>query len=240
MPGERRYQNEAQGILNMQRQWQTLIEVSDSPEGYMGTEKQCIYGETVDALLAAARAFLQERKPLYFSNIGDHVAGRFQYYYSNGELLREDLSDDGVEDVGGKGELPQGWWCKGQIAAPSSPYQYEYDSLGWLGNFERAIQHFIIRAVIPEKGPDYQSKALDESGLHLHLLQRILREKDEHVVNDLLRRGWYVFDLEHQEIPGTQEELVNYQTTFVLGHPDLEAAQKTFDAKYYLYLKRYS
>jgi len=224
----------------MQRQWQTLIEVSDSPEGYMGTEKKCIYGETVDVLLSATLAFLRERKPLYFSNIGDHVAGRFQYYYSNGELLREDLSDDGVEMVRGKGALSEGWWCKVQIAPPHSLYQYEYDGLGCLENFERTIQHFIRWAVIPEKGPDYQSKVLDDSGLRLHLLQRILREKDEHVVNDLIRRGWYIVALEHQGILGTKEELVNRQAIFVLGHPDLEAAQKTFDANYYhTYLKQY-
>lgn len=224
----------------MQRQWQTLIEVSDNPEGYMGTEKKCIYGETVDALLTAARAFLRERKPLYLSNIGDHVAGRFQYYYSNGELLRDDLSDDGVKMVPGKGELLEGWWCKGQIAAPGSLYQFEYDSFSCLGNFERTIQHFMRWAVIPEKGPDYQSKVLDDGGLQLHLLQRVLREKDEHVVNDLLRRGWYIVELEHQGIMGTKEELVNRQVIFVLGHPDLEAAHKTFDAKYYhSYLKQY-
>jgi hypothetical protein len=224
----------------VQRQWQTLIEVSDSPVYQSVLEKKCVYEKTVNELLAATRAFLQERRPLYFNNIGDHVAGRFQYYYSDGELLREDLSDDGIEIVRGKGTLPEGWWCKVQVASPHSLYQYEYDGLAWLGNFEQAVQHFIRWAIIPEKGPDYQSQVLDESGLWLYLLQRVLREKDEHVVNDLLRRGWYIVDLEHQEIPGTYEELVNCQTTFILGHPDLEAAQKTFDAKYYhLYLKQY-
>jgi hypothetical protein len=224
----------------MQRQWQTLIEVSNTAEGYRETEKKCTYGETVDVLLSATRAYLQERKPLYFSNIGDHVAGRFQYYYSDGELLRDDLSDDGVEEVRGKGPLSEGWWCKEQVAPPHSLYQYEYDGLSYIKNFERAIRHFIRWAVIPEKGPDYQSKVLDEGGLRMHLLKRILRENDEHVVNDLLRKGWYVVDLEHQEILGTKDELVNHQATFVLGHHDLEAAQKTFDAKYYhTYLKQY-
>ncbi len=146
----------------MQRQWQTLIEVSDSPDGYMGTEKKCIYGETVDALLAATRAYLQERKPLHFSNIGDHVAGRFQYYYSDGELLPDDLSDDGVEEVRGERPLSEGWWCKVQVAPPHSLYQYEYDGLSYIKNFEPAMQHFIRWAVIPGKGPDYQSKVLDE------------------------------------------------------------------------------
>jgi hypothetical protein len=224
----------------MQRQWQTLIEVSDSPYGYMGTEKKCIYGETVETLLAATRALLQERRPLYFSNIGDHVAGRFQYYYSDGELLPDDLSDDGVEEVRGEGPLSEGWWCKVQLAPPHSLYQYKYDSLGYLANFERTIQHFIRWAVIPEKGPDYLCNILDEGGLRLYSLQRILRENDEHIVNDLIRRGWYLVDLEHQVTLGTKEELVNHQTIFILGHPDLEAAQKTFDAKYYLHLKRYS
>ena len=224
----------------MQRQWQTLIEVSDTAEGHRDTEKKCIYGETVDVLLSATRAYLQERKPLYFSNIGDHVAGRFQYYYSDGDLLRDDLSDDGVEVVRGKGPLSEGWWCKVQVAAPHSLYHYEFDGLGCLNNFEQVIQHFLRWAAIPGKGPDYQLNILDESGLRFYLLQRILREHDEHVVNDLIRRGWYVVDLEHQEIPGTQAEVVNHQTTFILGHPDLEAAQKTFDAKYYhLFLKQY-
>lgn len=224
----------------MQRQWQTLIEFSNIPVYQSVLEKKCVYGETVDELLTATRAFLRERKPLYFSNRGDHVAGRFQFYYSDGELLQENLSDDGVEIIPGKGALSEGWWCKVQVAPPHSLFQYEYDGLSYIKNFEPAIQHFIRWAVIPEKGPDYQTKALDERGLCLYLLQRVLRENDEHVVNDLIRRGWYVVDLEHQEILGTQEEPVNPQTIFILGHPDLEAAQKTFDAKcYHLYLKQY-
>ncbi len=172
--------------------------------------------------------------------MADDSLDKNKYYYSDGELLRDDLSDEGVEEVRGKGPLSEGWWCKVQVAPPNSLYRYEYDGLGCLNNFERVIQHFIKWAFIPEKGPDYQSQARDESGLRMHLLERILREQDEHIVNDLLRRGWYVIDLEHQEILGTKEELVNHQSTFVLGHHDLEAAQKTFDAKYYhTYLKQY-
>ncbi len=225
----------------MLRQWQTTIEVSDHPEEYFEVEKKCIYGETVGALLVAVRAFLHERKPQYFSNGGDHITGRFQYYYSDGELLREMVMEES-ETRRWEEELTKGWWCK-ELAVMLDAVtvkQFEEASLGWSQSFEHAIQHFIRWAVIPERGPDYLPEALEDSSSQLHLLKRVLREKEEYVVNDLIRRGWSIIALEHQGTLGAKEELVNRHAVFVLGHADQEAAQQTFDAKYYHeYLKQY-
>jgi hypothetical protein len=225
----------------MRRQWQTTIEVSNQPEEYLGVEKKCIYGETVGTLLAAVRTSLHESNPQYFSNIGDYVTGRFQYYYSDGELTPHAICEEKVNTRLQERPLSKGWWCR-ELAVVSGSVtveQFVADSFGLLGSFERAVQHFIRWAVVPEKGPDYQARDSECGSLQLALLERVLREKEENVVNDLIRRGWYVIALEHQGIVSVKEELVNRHTVFVLGHADPEAAQKTFDAKYYHgYLKQ--
>jgi hypothetical protein len=230
----------AKGFLNMLRQWQTTIEIASEPMSYPGSEKQCLYGETVDALLVAVRTFLRERKPKYFSNIGDHVTGHFQYYYSDGKLTRKALIEEDWSPLTKDRQLSKGWWCKELAATPGSVAveQFVEYSFGILGSFERAVQHFIRWAVIPEKGPDYQSKVLEDRSLQLLLLKRVLRETDEYVVNALIQRGWYVIALEHQGALSVKGELVNQHAVFVLGHADQEAAQRTLDAKYYhSYLK---
>jgi hypothetical protein len=223
----------------MLRQWQTTIEVAHQPLPYLGSEKQCIYGETVGTLLTAVRAFLLEREPQYFSNRGDYVTGRFQYYYSDGELRRRDLIEGGESqllDTFPEGmQLLKGWWCRELTATPGSVAveQFAEDSFRWMESFECAVQHFLRWAVIPERGPDYQPKAFGDSGPPLHLLKKVLREKEEYVVNDLIQRGWCVIALECQGTSSEKEEPVNRHTVFVLGHADLEAAQQTFDVKYY-------
>lgn len=224
----------------MRRQWQTTIEVSNQPEEYLEVEKKCIYGENIDMLLTDVRAFLHESNSQYFSNIGDHVTGRFQYYYSDGELIRGAILEERMNTRIGEMQLSKGWWCRCLAAVPGSVTveQFVEDSFGWLGSLERAVQHFIKWAIVPEKGPDYQARDSECDGFRLALLERILREKEEGIVNDLIQRGWYVIALEHQGTLSIKEGLVNRDTVFVLGHADLEAAQKTFDARYYhKYLK---
>jgi hypothetical protein len=225
----------------MHRQWQATIEVADQPLRYLGSEEKCIYGETVDTLLTAVRTSLLESKPQYFSNRGDHVTGRFQYYYSDGELTRGVLIEEmecQPEDLNilpKKTRLAKGWWCRELVATPDSVSveQFVEYSLRWMESFEQAVHHFIKWAIIPEKGPDYQARGSNGCKLRPHLLKGVLREKEENVVNDLIQRGWYVIALEYQGTLSIKEELVNRHTVFVLGHEDLEAAQKTFDAKYY-------
>jgi hypothetical protein len=224
----------------MRRQWQTTIEVSNQPEEYLGVEKKCIYGETVGTLLAAVRTYLHESNPQYFCNIGDHITGRFQYYYSDGELTPHAICEEMMDIQLQETPLSKGWWCRELAAVPGSvtSEQFVEDSFGLLGSFERAVQHFIRWAIVPKKGSDYQARDPECGSLRLTLLEMVSREKEEDVVNDLIQRGWYVIALEHQGTLSVKEELVNRHTVFVLGHEDLEAAQKTFDARYYhQYLK---
>src|SRR5258706_12298440 len=67
-----------------------------------------------------------------------------------------------------------------------------------LGSFEDAIGDFLTSALIPRKGPDYQSRAMVDNQLHLPLLETVLREAEEYSLNNLLRRGWPVLRMEYQ------------------------------------------
>ena len=84
---------------------------------------------------------------------------------------------------------------------------------------ESLIAHFVRDAMIIEKGPDYQEVALTESSFPLHMIRIIKRESEELLVNDMLRRGWYIVGLEFDETryPTSRKAI------FVLGHTERNA-----------------
>ena len=88
------------------RRWQAQIEISEyDSHGYENYQTIYVYGETMDALRMAARAYLLDKRPsVGFSNAGDHITGRVVYAHSNG-LLEHDY----FESFQGK-VLERGWW----------------------------------------------------------------------------------------------------------------------------------
>jgi len=109
---------------------------------------------------------------------------------------------------------------------------------GWrfpekLESFEDAIEHFVANALIPEKGPAYQSQALIGSELRLPLLERVLREGDEDPINDLIKRGWHIIALEYKGELSMSGELMNRKAVFVMGHPEAQVATFTLTSARY-------
>ena len=94
-------------------------------------------------------------------------------------------------------------------------------------------------ALIPRKGPDYQSRALVENQLQLPLLETVLREAEEYRLNDLLQRGWHILALEYLGEINKTGELTNRKAHFVLGHADLPAARYTLEPRDMYYVHAY-
>jgi hypothetical protein len=99
--------------------------------------------------------------------------------------------------------------------------------------FVQPLEHFVTFALIPERGPDFQSRAIVGSELRLPLLASILREAEERPINDLIQRGWHIIALEYKGELSMTEELMNRRAIFVMGHPEMPAAILTLNSKYY-------
>jgi len=198
----------------------------------------CVFGETVQELRQKVLEFLKKNRPSYFDNyFGDHVAGYQIYAYSDGKMRppvewkldRELFQED------------KGWWyyprqlVSGSLKRDdSTPFPF------YLGSFQDASLKFVTSALIPRKGPDYQSRAMVENQLHLPLLETVLREAEEYRLNDLLQRGWHILALEYQGEVNKTGELMNRKAHFVLGHADLPAARYTLGLRDVYYYHAYS
>ena len=209
------------------KRWQTRFEISNT-YNYVSTPQIIyLYAETVDALLSEVRFHLLEKKPLYISNGGDHLVGQMIYFYVDGHNRTPFFSE-----YDSRRRL-EGWWCKrermsaGRIV--SSPEEVSLH----LQSFDNAVQHFTKYAIIPERGPAYQSKAIIGDDMRLPLLEKVLREGEEHPINDLIQRGWHIVALEYQGEVSINGELMNRKAIFVMGHPEMQAANITFNANYY-------
>jgi hypothetical protein len=229
------------------RRWEVSFAVSRSHDpNYFGpTSVICLYGETVDALRAEVSTFLKAYQPSYFDNHGDHVVGLKMYAYSNGKrtLPREweAAMEEGKEEYKESFKQQEGWW--GFSTRLVSGHEKLDEMLPYpfhLGSFEDAVGDFLTSALIPRKGPDYQSRAMVDNQLQLPLLETVLREADEYSLNDLLRRGWHILALEYQGEVSKMGELTNRKAIFVLGHADLPAALSTLEARDFAYYHTYS
>jgi len=229
------------------RRWEVSIVVSigHTPNDFGHPSVICLYGETVDALRAEVSAYLKAHQPSYFDNNGDHVVGRKMYAYSNGQraLPREweAAMEDSKESYKKSFKQQVGWWDFSTRLV--SGYEKLDEMLPYpshLGSFEDAVEDFLSGALIPRKGPDYQSRAIVDNQLQLHLLETVLREAEEYSLNDLLRRGWHILALEYQGEVSKIGELTHRKANFILGHADLPAALFTLEARDFAYYHTYT
>ena len=207
------------------RQWQARIEIGQAEweegEYYRTTY---VYGETIDKLRRAAATCLRETNPHYFSNGGDHIIGRTIYYHYN--RIHGSWSEPE--------ELPEGWLYQEASLDHNHMKRLPTRTEEQLRNFEAAVVHFATTTLIPEKGPDYRSKAIVGDKFVLPLLEKVLREGEEDKINDLIQRGWHIIGLEYKGEPSMTGELMNRQAIFVMGHPEMQVANTTLKTSSYM------
>ncbi|MHB8600217.1 MAG: hypothetical protein ACYDER_25830 [Ktedonobacteraceae bacterium] len=208
------------------KRWQARIEIGVYSGENFSYRASYVYGETISALRSAAYAYLSKEKPARFCNTGDHIAGRMTYFY-----YYEGMENEGGTSFPGQ-HLTPGWWFLKESMIHGHLDQ-EWRSPEKLESFEHAIDHFVANALIPEKGTDYQSRALAGNNLRLALVERVVREAEEYPINDLIRRGWHIVALEYKGELSMSGELMNRKAVFVMGHPELQAATITLNADYY-------
>lgn len=211
--------------MSSHQRWKARIEAGAD---YTSAKSSYIYGASPEHLQFMARVRLASTKPLYFTNGGDHITGIYRYFYvdktkANIDFLRPKHRD-----------LEEGWWYDHEDMTAEDWLKGEKQSDPVrLGSLEAAIEHFQKWAIIPEKGPVYESAALVEKILQLPLLEKILREDDDDPINDLIRRGWHIIALEYSGEASVTGELMNRKAVFVMGHPDEQAALLTMKSTYY-------
>ena len=205
------------------RRWQARIEIGEEVDWQVEYQTTYVHGETIDILQKAARRFLLDRQPDRFRNGGDHIIGRTTYFYSDGK---------GPDIEFGSRDFEKGWWYQEESLATDQVRALFYPPKRLI-NFEEAVEHLIKFALIPEKGPDYRSRAMVGDNFRLPLLEKILREGDEHPINDLIQRGWHIIGLEYKGELSMTGELMNRKAIFVMGHPEVQVANITLNASYY-------
>ena len=206
------------------KRWQVRIEVRMVIASGFRDHTSIVYGETPDILRPAVKAYLLYEKLVRFSNVGDHLIGRMTYFFSNGAYPADEFQQETLE---------RGWWYLREDPTAGDLLETVKRSPEQLGSYEKAIDHYIEHALIPERGPEYQSKAIIDNELRFYLLEKIVRKGEEYPINDLIVRGWHVIAIEYKGEFSISGELVNRRASFVLGHPDAQAAAFTLDSPYY-------
>lgn len=228
-------------MITTSKQWEMrfIVGLRKDPDDQASEDVSIarLFGETVEALRQEVYAYLKEHQPNYFETFGDHIVGGKCYMLSDGiiyppsgwamnpEIFRRD----------------EGWWVFSKrltsgAETPDDERPYPF----YLGDLEHAIENFIETAFIPCKGPDHQSRAMIDNQLQLPLLEAVVREVEDYLLNDLLRRGWQLLALEYKGELSRIGELTNRKAVFVLGHADFPAALATLEARDLYYLHRYS
>jgi hypothetical protein len=208
------------------KKWQTKIVIGNNSAEMETSESGYLGGESINELKAAAKIYLVHKKPTYFTNGGDHIAGIYHYFYfSQTETPSAMLKPESLEEGW--------WWFRQDIVKGSAVTTDKQDHPERLANFSAAVDHFLQHAIIPKKGLTYQSVALLDKQIQLPLLEKILREDDDHPVNDLIQRGWHIVALEYKGEASTTGELVSRRAIFVMGHPEAPAAGFTLNSTYY-------
>jgi hypothetical protein len=226
---------------NLSKQWEVrfLIGLSrDSDDDDLDSVYIAhLYGETVEALRQEVCAYLKEHEPNYFETFGDHISGLKCYMLSDGEI---DPPGDWPMDPEAFRQS-EGWWVfSKKLTSGQETKDDERLFPSFLGDLECAVENFIETAFIPQKGPDYQSLGMVDNQLQLPLLEAVVREAEDYLLNDLLRRGWQVLALEYKGEVSRIGELTNRKAIFVLGHADFPAALATLDARDFYYHHSYS
>src|SRR5258708_36334616 len=149
------------------KRWQARIEIGLYSGEEFSYHTNYVYGETITALRSAAYTYLSNEKPARFCNMGDHIVGRITYFYYY----------EGMEKEGGTSfperQLTPGWrYLKEHLL--HSRIEQIWRSPEKLKSFEEAVNHFVTNALIPEKGPDYQSRALFGNNFRLAFVERVL------------------------------------------------------------------
>ena len=206
------------------KRWQARIEIGEEIGWEAEYQTNFIYGETIEILRAAARRFLLAKKPDRFRNGGDHIIGRTTYFYFNGKGLDLEFQMENFE---------RGWWYQEESMTTDQVNKASFKPKRLLG-FEEAVEHLVTSTLIPEKGPDYRSKAMVGDNFRLPLLEKILREGEAHPINDLIQRGWHIIGLEYKGELSMTGELINRQAVFVMGHPEVQVANITLNTSYFM------
>jgi hypothetical protein len=189
--------------------WQTKIWI-----GADSDQPMTIFGATLTELRQAVTAWLQENKPLFFSNAPSsyEYSRRVNYFYSDGTRVPIVPLRRGGED---NPPLEEGWY----YVAGASPYSWPQHC----EDFDETVRHFVTQSMIIEKGPAYREIPLTESGFPVYLVKSVKRERNIQKVNDLLQQGWNVLALEFDEYQDGPGPSVRRTTIFLLGHAEENA-----------------
>ena len=220
------------------KQWEVRFVISLSRDsvgdGLDNVSIARLFGETVEALRQEVCAYLKAHQPDSFENFGDHITGHKCYMLSDGKVYPPGDWTMNPEVF----RREEGWWMfSKRLTSGVEMQDDEKPGPFYLGSLELAVEDFIKTALIPYKGPDYQSRAMVDNQLQLPLLETVLREAEEYSLNDLLRRGWQILALEYKGEVTRIGELTNRKAIFVLGHADFPAALSTLEERdlYYHY-----
>ena len=219
------------GVSTMQQilgEWEARIEYSCDPEWMLkkGHKSAVFYDSTVEGLRNQVGNFLSVNAPGYFSNIGDHLAGRWRCFYADGVKDYPFLPPDEPP------KLWEGWWIlRENLSSSQKDHVVSNHILIRRDDFDTAVTYFVTYGLIPRKNSSYRSQARVEKDVQAYLLDQVLREKDEPLANDLLARGWQIIALEYEGEVTPFGELMNRKARFVLGHPDFQAALATSQAQ---------
>jgi hypothetical protein len=209
-------------------EWEARIEYSHDPEWMLKEvhESTVFYDHSVEGLRKKVGDFLSMNAPEYFSNIGDHLAGRWRCFYADGVKEYPFLPPNETP------KLWKGWWILRENLSPSrEDHVVSGHILIRRDDFDMTVTYFVTYGLIPRKNSSYRSQARVEKDVQSYLLEQVLLEKDESLANDLLARGWQIIALEYEGEATPFGELMHRKARFVLGHPDLQAALATSQAR---------
>lgn|SRR5258708_998750 len=207
--------------------WGARIEYSHDPEWMLkeAHESAVFYDNSVEGLRNKVGDFLSMNAPGYFSNIGDHLAGRWRCFYADGVKEYPFLPPNETP------KLWEGWWILRENLSPSrEDHVVSGHILIRRDDLHTVVTYFVTYGLIPHKSSSYRSQAIVEKDLQSYFLEKVLRERDESLANDLIARGWHIIALEYEGEATPFGELMNRKARFVLGHPDLQAASATSQA----------
>ncbi len=215
-------------VQQMSGEWEARIEYSSDPELMLKEEhtSAVFYDSTVEGLRNQVGNFLCMDCPVYFGNIGDHLAGRWRCFYADGVKEYPFLPPDEPP------KLWEGWWILRENLNPSRGERVASDHiLIHRDDHTTIVTYFVTYGLIPRKNPSYRSQARAVKDVQASFLEKVLREKDEALANDLLARGWQIIALEYEGEATPFGELMHRKARFVLGHPDFQAATATSQAR---------
>lgn len=194
------------------KKWQAKIWIGEN-----FSEPVVIYAETLTKMRLTAMTWLQENKPVKFSNLSPDIERESVQtgYYAQASGSRKPKFPVPVH------------WSIFKRTEPKSDSEWYYVTLGWgypkvFDTFENAVDHFVKHTLIIDKGPDYQETLFVAGDIKLHLIKKTQRESDEYVINQMIQRGWCILGTEIELDEEYQYE-ISRKVIFVLGHVEEDA-----------------